>query len=354
MAVRIASYAGDDGADLGALISSAWLDRLGGGSWFPVWDHRYVHWRLLDPRIVDRELIVCAYDEDRLVGCVVGEETRVRAGGAVVPAALVSYLSHDPSGPGRGVPFRMVRELEARLRRRGVAVGFGVTSDAPGSVAKRFWDGLQRQRPQALTYLAHYTCWVRVCDPAAVSRAGFGAMERFGARLNAMIPWGWVGRRGSDGRRFAAGDLASCRRLIERGTAAADVAMIWSDPRLSVQLDHPQARSVVLDGDAGVQGLASAYLIDWAGAAGHRIRVGFLELCFAEGMAARSGLLVRLGRELQREGAQMVVMMDAGTAPRAALLLAGFTPIDPHVRAMALFDTGMDLGAARKLHWAFT
>jgi hypothetical protein len=86
------------------------------------------------------------------------------------------------------------------------------------------------------------------------------------------------------------------------------------------------------------------------------VRVGFIEICVADGSPLKSAaMLVTAGRAFEREGAQMIVLMEAGCAPRAALCLAGFFPLDPHVRALALLNLGdLDVAGVAPLHWAFT
>lgn len=352
MALSITSYAGD-GDDLADFITAVWTRMFGGRAWFPLWDRRYVAWRLMDPRILDRELIVCAYEGDRLVGCVASEESGFRIGADRVCGSLSSYLSVDPETQDRGVAIRLLDALAAVHRRRGIAVGFGVTADGPGSASLRFWELTRKRRPSETAFLRSYRIWTRVCRPAAVARAALTGFERLGSRAGPLVPWGWTGRGGPRVRPVEKADLPACGRLVAAASCRADIAMLWSEARLAVQLDHPNARAFVLDGPEGPRGLVAGYMIDWLGKA--PVRVGFVELCAADLARDEAGLLIALGRILEAEGAEMVVMMDAGSAPRRGLALAGFVPLDPHVRGVAVLNhTGMEFSRTSSLHMAFT
>jgi GNAT superfamily N-acetyltransferase len=352
MALTIVPYAGG-GDDLADLITDVWTRTFGGQAWFPLWDRRYVEWRLMDPRIVDRELIVCAYDGDRLVGCIVSEESDFRIGTERICGSLTSYLSVDPDTRDRGVAVRLLDALAATHRRRGIAIGFGVTADGPDSFSLRFWELARKRRSSETIFLRSFRIWTRVCRPAAVARAGLTAFERLGPWAAALLPWGWTGRSGPWVRPVCANDLAACGRLVAAASERADVAMVWSEARLAVQLDHPCARAFVLDGPEGPIGLVAGYLIDWVGKV--PVRVGFIELCAADHARDESGLLIALGRILEAEGADMVVMMDSGGAPRRGLAMAGFVPFDPHVRGVAVLNhAGVELSDTLALHMAFT
>jgi hypothetical protein len=353
MSLAIRGYEGD-GSDLGNLVTHTWKTTFEGKTWFPIWDRDYFGWRMMDERILDRELMVCAYDGDKLVGCVLGEETDFSIDGVKVRGSLASYLSVDPQTRHRHVAMRLVDRLRQLHIERDLAICFGITGDNPGSVSKQFWDGIAKRYPGELTFLNRLTMWTMVLDPSAVARAGLTRFERLGSRFSALVPWGWTGRAGAPMRTLRQDDLDACRALVQAASARAAARMEWSKPRFAVQLDHPYARTLVSERKGKLDGFVNAYLIDWQGA--EALRVGFVELCAGMGGPFDvSGLLVTAGRTLQSEGAKMVVMMDMGSAPRAALVAAGFLPMNPNVRALALFNLGgIDLVNVRSIHMAFT
>jgi len=353
MALEIGGYRGD-GGDLAALITGTWLATYRGRAWFPLWDRAYVGWRIMEPRILDRELLVCAYDGDALVGCLLGEQTELRVGTQVVPGSLTSYLSVDPSTRHRGVALLMLERQRSVHRSRGLRLSVGLCNRRAGSEQKRFWDGFGRRWPQEFAIVGRYRMWCAVVDPGAIAAAGLTGFERFGPWLGALIPWGWIGVRGARTRPYRDADLPACAGWVHRQGSRADCQMIWSAPRLAVQLDHPYARTWVAEREGAPWGFANGYLIDWSGA--RTVRVGFVELCAGDGgVAAHASLLVAAGRALAAEGAQMVVVMDAGCQPRAALLAAGFAPLDPHLQTMALLgDLATTLPRSARLHCPFT
>jgi len=353
VAIEIDAYRGA-GADLAQLITDTWKATYEGRAWFPVWDLAYVQWRMMDPRILDRELLVCAYDGSVLVGCLLTEQTELRVGSQVVPGGLVSYLTVDPTTRHRGVALRLLERQRSLHRSRGLRLSLGLSNSREGSPQQRFWVGFGRRWPNEYALLGRFLMWSAMVDDRAVSAAGLTRFERLGPRAASILPWGWVGARGAHTRPFRAEDLDACRRLIHRQGEAGDCQMIWSRQRLAVQLEHPYARTWVGERDGQPWGFANGYLIDWSG--GRTVRVGFIELCAAEGGAlAHASLLVAAGRALAAEGAQMVVMMDPGCQPRAALLAAGFMPMNPHLQTMALLgELAITLPPGARLHFPFT
>src|SRR5262245_29415175 len=131
MAFEIRPYSGD-GTDLADLIVRTWMASFAGKAWFPLWDRAYVNWRIMDQAILDRDLIVSAYAQDRLVGCIVAEKTDFSIHGKIVSGSLTSYLSVDPDTRHKGVSFRLVDQLCDIHIRRGIKIALGVTSDLPG------------------------------------------------------------------------------------------------------------------------------------------------------------------------------------------------------------------------------
>lgn len=353
MALRIGPYEGD-GGDLAALITGTWQQVYGGRAWFPVWDRDFVAWRMMDPRVLDRELLVCAYDDDKLIGCLLAEQTELRVGNEQVPGSLTSYLSVDPGTRHRGLGIRLLDQQRRLHQQRGLRLSLGVSNAQEGAESQKFWAGVARRWPKEFALLQGMTMWCDVVDAAAIAGAGLNAFERWGPRAAALLP-GWLRVPAARTRPFREDDLDACLGWVHRQGARAGCQMIWSRQRLSLQLDHPYARTWVADGpDGRPWGFANGYLIDWSG--GQRVRVGFVELCAAaRGTRHQAALLTAASRALAAEGAQMVVMMSAGTQPWPALLAAGFMPMNPHVQAMALLgDLAGTLGGDTTLHCAFT
>jgi GNAT superfamily N-acetyltransferase len=351
--LEIGAYRGD-GSDLAHLITSTWKSVYGGRAWFPIWDHRFVAWRLMEPRILDRELLVCAYDDDHLVGCLLAEQTQLRVGDQDVPGSLTSYLSVDPATQHRGLALRMLDRQRRLHQQRGLRLSLGISNSAEGAESAKFWTVVGRRWPQEFALLGGLTMWSAMVDSGAIARAGLNRFERWGPRAASILPWGWFGLRGAATRPFRAADLDHCLRWTHRQGQAADCQMLWSRQRMAVQLDHPYARTWVAERDGRAWGFANGYLIDWSG--GQVVRVGFIELCAGDGgIGDHAALLVAAGRALAAEGAQMVVVMNAGGQPEAALLAAGFMPMNPHVQKMALLgDLAASLPNPARIHCAFT
>jgi ribosomal protein S18 acetylase RimI-like enzyme len=352
MALQIDAYQGD-GIDLAELITGTWNKVYGGRAWFPVWDQDFVAWRMMDPRVLDREMMVCAYDDGRLIGCLLAEPTELRVGTRRVQGSLASYLSVDPETRHRGLGVRLLDQQRRLHEQRGLQLSLGVSNSLEGAQSKKFWDGVARRWPKEFALLGGLTMWCHVVDAGAIAAAGLSWFERWGPRAQALVPGG-LSVSAAKTRPFRASDLDPCLAWTLRQGEVADCQMIWSRQRLSLQLDHPYARTWVAERDGRPSGFVNGYLITWSG--GQPVRVGFIELCAAEGGAlAQASLLSRARRAMADEGAQMVVVMNAGAQPRAAMLAAGFMPMNPHVQKMALLgELAGTLSAPTRLHCAFT
>ncbi|WP_167858536.1 GNAT family N-acetyltransferase [Methylobacterium nonmethylotrophicum] len=353
MPLHIGAYEGD-GSDLADLIGRSWRTAYAGKAWFPLWDRDYVAWRMMDPRILDRELMACAYDGDALIGCLIGEEARFAIRGRSVPGSLTSYLSIAPETRHRGLALRLLDHQKRLHRERGLALSLGVTSTRPGSLAKRFWDSAAARRPEDVAFLRPLRMWSAVVDPPGVAAAGLDRLERLAPWLAAPLAAAARAWPRPPARPFAAADLPACAAWTEGRMQGAACRMAWSPARLSLQLDHPASHTLVFEEGGRATGFVAAYLIDWLGAA--PVRVGFIELEGGEGgTAAAARRLAAASRDLAARGAQMNVVIDGGTAPGAALLAAGFAPVDPHLVTVTLFpDPSLRLDARMPIHTAFT
>ncbi len=343
MGVEIDTYRGD-GEDLADLIQRSWNHTYGGKSWFPLWDADYLRWRLLERTAAHRELVVVAHQAGKLVGCVISEPTALRVRGESLPGALTSYLSVDPHCTVRHLGLRLLDELRDRHRARGLRLALGVTNAKPGSEAKRFWEALGRRGPEVHCRFGGLTTWAVVGADGAVARAGLSTRERLAMRLGGWLPWGWTGRSGAavyhDQSAPTAGDDL---RLLRAAAERADIAMDWDSETAVRHLYHPRVFSFR---HPLAPALLAGYLMPWRGRCD--LQVALIDV-IANGADddALIELFIGAGRALRREGAQMIVVMDMGAAPRAALRRAGFLAVASQVDYFALLadpDLGLEPG----------
>jgi hypothetical protein len=352
-AVEIRNYEGD-GVDVANLVHRTWTSVFGGKMWFPFWNHPYFSWRLLDERGGGRDFLVSAYKGTQLVGCLFAEPMTFRIKGRTVRGTMSSWLSVDPDIRVPNLALRLVEGLRRRHEEHGMGVSIGCTSRDAKAPNRRFWDTLVQRKPEEFCFWGEIRFWTRVFDGPAVAAAGLTAFERFAPRLAALIPAPSTKRPQASGiRPFRQSDLSRCLDWLQLQSRTADVHMVWSVPRLDLQLNHDYTRTLVLErGDEG--GFINYYMIDWSGA--RPVRVGMIDL-FAGSLSLFSqvSLLRAAERRMKAEGIQLAVMMASCAAPAKPLLTAGFVPVPSHVDMFSyLALPGLGMTSGLKYHLLFT
>jgi GNAT superfamily N-acetyltransferase len=350
--IEIRSYDGD-GSDLAEFVRNTWIRNLGGRSWFPLWDVRFFRWRLLDPRVESKDLLVCAYDGTALVGCVLAEALDFEVLGRRIRGTLCSFLTVAPEARRDGLAMRLMETLRARQRERGMRVSFGLTVSGDRSPARRFWQALGARYPGEVQFLGPIWMWTRVFDPPAVAAAGLDAFERFAPLLAPRWPWGRIGPDAAV-RRFTDGDLPRCLEWVEAQSRASGVRIVWSQPRLQMQLGHGTYPKTLVFDDGDTGGFINYHVIDWSGA--RPITMAVIDLLAGSLDRARMGRLLRAAiRAMRAEAVQMAMMRTFGGVPSAVLLSAGFVPVPSGTEALCLFaDATLQLPARTRLHLLFT
>jgi GNAT superfamily N-acetyltransferase len=351
--VEIRDYRGD-GTEVAGLLERSWTRAYGGKSWFPLWDARYFRWRLIDACGDDRSLLMAAYVDDRLVGCVLAEVLEMRLRGDVIRGALSSWLGVEPGVQGRGVAMALAEALKSRTRAQGSRLTVGITSADPASSMRRFWNALEERTPGDTRVFGKVNFWTRAFDGPAIAAASLTTFERVASRVTAPIPIGWLGWRTPAGvRRYEPGDLDRCLAWLEAQSADADLAVKWSRARLAMQLDHAYVTTLVID-DGETGGFINWYAIDYQGR--QKVRIGIIDL-FAGTLstARRIDLLKAACVQMRSEGVHMSMMMASEASPSTPLLAAGFIPLPAHLDMFAIFpEAGLPLTPPMRVHTLFT
>lgn len=349
MALEIKSYHGN-GDDLADLIVSSWRETLGNEAWFPIWDRDFIRWKVMDDRILDRDLVVCAYLDGRIVGCMVAVQYDFRVGGEVLAGSACSFLSVDSSYKRPGLSLRMAEEMRKRHLDRGLRLSMGVRNVAPGSVAKKFWAGFMKRHPGESQVIGRIRSWVHVFDGAAVARASIQRWEAIEGRLGGFVPLGWIGSRGQ-GHPCDPHNIAQDLEIVARANARAQAEQLYDETSLAHALHHPYCYSMR---HPTAEAIVACYMIDWSGR--ETLRVGFIDLVSGlAGTGDMADLIIHAAREAKKRGAQMMVMMDQGAAPAIAFWRAGFVPTDSQVEYFAWYkDPELDLPAGTNFAVSFT
>jgi hypothetical protein len=349
MALEIGSYSGD-AAELGQFIVTCWRGVLSGKAWFPLWDQDFIAWKVMDPRILNRDLVIEARQDGRLIGCLVAVPMQFRMGDQDIPGSIASFLSVDPSYRRPGLGFRMADEARRRHKVLGLQLSLGVHDARPGAVAAKFWAGIGARNPAEFQMLRRITIWTHVFDGRAVARASLSKWQALESRLGGYLPLGWNGRAGA-GKPADPGELDTDLATLRAGLRPEGLSVVHSRETLDHAMHHPYCMSFR---HPAADAIVAGYMIDWCGRAD--LRVGFIDLVAgtapSKDMAA---LLIHAAHAMRARGAQMAVMMDQGAGPRSAFWRAGFVPVDSEVDAFAwMKDSSLELPQDLRLSVPFT
>ena len=327
--IEIRTYEGD-GSDLQELTNRSWRATVGGKALFPLWSQAYFQWRLLDPRGGGRDFLVGAYRGAKLIGCILGEPLSFVVGGRNVRGTLSSWLTVDPEDPSPRSALMMMSAFRSRHREHGMSFSMGFND----AISRRFWETLAKRPPHDVHVLDDVWMWTRIFDGRVVAEAGLTPGDRLVPVVAKLIP-GLRPRPSSPVRGYLPGDLPRCHEWLAEQGKGADVRIDWSDARLDLQLNHPHARTIVLE-DGGRAGFINYYGIQLFGA--RPVNVGMIDL-FAGTLSfwQQLALLETACRRMKEEGLHMTAMMKSQASPQAVLSLAGFMPYPANVNLFWFF-----------------
>lgn len=334
MPVEFRKYEGD-GKDLEDVHKKSWAATYEGKQWIFDWDKNYFQWRLLDARIHDPELLVCAYEGTNLLGYMLGKNSLFAANGQVYNGSLTSFLSVDPAIRVRGLGARLVQKQRQIHQERNLDFSMGLSTDYPNAMPKKFWDGVKRRYPEELDFLTSCQFWCAVIDSQNVSRAGVSIFERTAPYLSKLIPSVPSISGKNELRTYRAEDLDACLKLANEPIENVALQMKWTLDSLSAQIDHPYVETLVIEKDGAVEGFVSGHIIDMIKK--DRMTVGMIELCkFSKRLKNGRPLYEGMKRRMTERGVDIVQMMTTGQVEGSTLMTAGFLPANPEMRVLML------------------
>lgn len=341
MTIEIKSYEGD-GTDLADLIVSGWRHTYNEGNfWFPIWDNDYVAWRLMDPKRLDRDLMVVAYENNSLVGCMIGETMDFNYEGEVISGSAISYLSIKPNCKIPGLGLRMAELMRKRHQERNLKFALGITNGSEDAASKKFWNALQKRRPNEFTYHGRLSSWVHILDGSMVAKASPDRATAIASRIGGVFPISWVGSRGNSTPALPE-HLDKNLAMVSKGTEPADLTLIWDRDRLERWLHHPYVFSFSHPTE---DVLVAGYVIKWC--AKQDIEVGVIDLIAGgANVSATVDVLIATLRYLKKRNVGMAMVMDFGAVPDEALKRASFFKGDAKADYFTIFeDPSLDLPA---------
>jgi len=347
--LEVRTYEGN-ADELSRFVGSVWRATYAGKMPLPIWDAAYFDWQLLWRPADQRPACIAAYDGDRLVGTLLGEEFRFRWFDREHLGTQGSWLSVDPEYRRMGVGGLMLKELKRRHIERGAdfQIGYGYEGSRL-SLGPKFWGTYPKDTvvPNKLGF------WARVLNYKAVADWELNRLEGVGART-----LGWW-QRGAGGwspdpnvRPYRAADLPACLELAHGMLDLVQAGIIWDHERLGHQLEYRSyPRTLVYESEGHVDAFLNYHVLDYLGRS--TIRVAMIDiLAVGELPAPAARQLMRAAlRQMHDDNIALCLMLRTPCFPSGVLLRTGFIP---RFADQAILLTKMrpefDVGSARRFH----
>lgn len=347
--LQVRTYEGN-ADELSRFVGSVWRATYAGKMPLPIWDTAYFDWQLTWRPPSERPACIAAYDGDRLVGTLLGEEFRFRWLGREHLGTQGSWLSVDPEYRRAGTAGLMLKELKRRHVERGAdfQIGYGYEGSRL-SLGPKFWGKYPKDTivPKKLGF------WARVLNYSAVADWELNRLEGIGART---LGWWQRGAAGwqadSHVRPYRADDLPACLEQAHGLLDHVQAGIIWDRERLAHQLDFKGfPRTLIYETDGQVGGFVNYHVLEYLGRT--TIRVAMIDLLAVHELpapAARALLKTAL-RAMHDDNVSLCLMLRTPCFPAGVLLRTGFIP-RPADQAILLtkMRPEFDVAGVRRFH----
>jgi hypothetical protein len=350
--IEIRNYEGD-GSDLVSLIRRNWQQTYGGRMWFPDWDIHYLRWRYLDSP--SKNMLVCAYDRQKLVGCLLAVPAAFRFQGRVVSGSLSSCLSVDNTVQSPTIGIRLVSSFKKLQKERELSFSCGCTSSEVDFPNRMFWDSLSRRAPRDYCFFGKIHFWIRVLNGCNVATASLNSFERIGAVFASHLPALPLSDNTSALRDVTQHEKMELLRLRANQVVDLDLAIEWDLAWLERELiGGSYAKCQVIESISGSKEKAFVVYYHINFIAKESVKVTFIDLVVGNASMQRA-LLNKLVQRSREDGVDMVMLMKSHTSKFSALLSSGFLPLNIHQELLILFpDESLDFRQIRRLDTVFT
>jgi GNAT superfamily N-acetyltransferase len=319
--------------EVAAFTQRIWMDQFRDRVMVTLWDATYFDWQLLQQEPAARQLLVAAYDADRLVGCLFAQPFRFRMLESEFNAASSSWLTVDPNYRGQGVATSLATELLRRMRLTDCRflLGFGIPGG--GGRGIRFWSGFRENTIIGGTV----GMWVRPIEFGAAARAVTSSLQRLGLwflRITSILQAPPAVQEGI--RDYRASDVGECLQLMTASARRSDLAYVWSEPKLDHHFryrDVPQ--TFVSETNGAVDGVINYHPVTLFGRTA--LRAGMIDHVVGENGVNRNLLRAALHR-MKSQGLEMAVTSRFSGASTTDLHHAGFFPACSGLRLIYFCD----------------
>lgn len=303
----------------------------------------YIRWNFGAPG-VDPELLVAAYDRDKVVGAGTSFPRSMMLRGKPFRAVLSTLFSVHADYRRRRIGWRLVEERLRRASEKGAQAYFVYLQE--GHASQPLYEHLGRETEARVERIHRALFRVRLLDPESVSERGRAV---FGDAMITMpeMPAGPIVRPLRDA------DLPRCRALLNRMQNRVPLARVWtSDEELGWQIGHPpNAETLVVERDGEVQGLFNWYVINRIG---RRPRpCAMVENMWLEGLDGDEtrALLATAFRRMAETGCTTANIDQPQYCDESALAALGFVTVEVYLNLYAvIFDPALDFSGLDRIY----
>lgn len=322
--IEIRTYDGDM-QQLSEFCNRVWTRRYQGQMPFAMWTPEFLEWEL-DDCPATREMIIAAYDGEKLVGVLPAKPMRFHVQGQTIDGSWGSYFSVDSDYENQPVSLKLHLEQRRRHKAHGLKInlGYAFTGYAVGR-GQKFW--LQQQK--LVKPVRHLGTWVRELDPMAVARFSIKRLDMLASHLSRLV----LGdprppRRPEAIRPFVPSDAAPCAALLDAASRRAELGYAWDETLALRQLGFQKAtRTLVAEHEGRVAGLINYCPLPLMGRA--PIVAGLIDFLETHNLPHRTALdLVRAAlADMRGRGMHMAMALRTSSMPFWPLARTAFTMI---------------------------
>lgn len=343
--VEIRTYDGD-GSDFAELCLRIRKQEGEEEKWSPLWDAAYLRSQIEAPA-ADRELMVAAYDGERLIGSFFAVPYTFNVRGNPVRGTFSTCLMIDPAF--RGLTPYVIEKLRRRHRDSGYAFSLGFVMGGPRSGPYQCWTSYAKAYPKNCRFVSEAGYWIRAFDPSVLDEAGRAEQARADEQLASRL-YGGEGNPPSDIEVSTCGpdDVDRCLELITAQTAKADWSIDWDRSGLQTYLlASDNTRALVARRGGAITGFVGFHQLSvWNERPINSVVVDMLAADTRDDETRRQ-LLQSVGEKTQQDGAQIAMALRSSMFRARTVIPAGFLPAPDPGRLVVLFaDETVDAAAS--------
>ncbi|MDA4846584.1 hypothetical protein [Hoeflea poritis] len=341
--VEIRTYDGD-GSDFAELCLRIRKQEGEEEKWSPLWDAAYLR-RQIEAPAADRELMVGAYDGERLIGSFFAVPYMFDVRGETLAGTFSTCLMIDPAF--RGLTPYVIEKLRRRHRDNGYAFSLGFVMGGPNSGPHQCWTGYAKAYPKNFQFITDAGYWIRAFDPSVLDEAGRAEQARANAELGARLQSGADAAPAGIGVRACRhDDLGDCLELLKAQNARADWSIRWDRDSLGQYLiGSGKTDALVAERNGSVAGVIGLH---WLSVWNEReIRGVVIDMLAAGDDLIRRHLLQEACTRARQEGAQVATALRSSMFRARTVIPSGFLPAPDPGRLVVLFaDESIEASAS--------